>query len=38
MTATRPSLLTMTAFVFAAAALFAVLAAPMIQTAALVVA
>jgi hypothetical protein len=38
MTATRPSLLTMTAFVVASILLFAAAAAPVVQTAALVVA
>jgi hypothetical protein len=38
MTATRPSLFLMTAFVLAAAALFAAAASPVVQLAALVVA
>lgn len=38
MTATRPSALIMSAFVLAAAALFALAAAPVLQVAALIVA
>ena len=38
MSATRPSILTMTAFVPAAAALFAAAAAPLVQTAVQVIA
>jgi hypothetical protein len=38
MTATRPSLLTMTAFVLTAAALFAAAVAPLVQTAVQVIA
>jgi hypothetical protein len=38
MSATRPSILTMTAFVLAAAALFAAAAAPLVQTAVQVIA